>query len=159
MGRLLPIAVQQDYSIVLHIADQHGCADLHLGIGLGILHRKLQAVLFIFGGLQDCLGRHTYRAVRPFLALSLCSREDSVLPYGDIGIILIGKDTYSGAKAKSGGLRPIAAAFIGALYLVLHLLDAALGILGLPVLGGVYRGLLDELGGIAGLFLMLFFTF
>ena len=100
LGRLVPCAVNQDSSIVLHIADQYGCADLHLGgVSLGIFHCKMQAVPL--RGFHNGLCTNIDRTVRRFRTRRLCGRNNDILPNSDIGVVVVGKDAYAGAESKS----------------------------------------------------------
>ena len=160
LGSLCPIAVHQYRSVVLHIADQDRCADLHLGVGQRILHGKLQAVLCFSRSSHHGPGIHIDRTVHRLRTFHGGSVYDNVLPNGHIGVVCIGDDTYAGAKAKGRGLLCIVAACIGAFHLVLDVLDAsfaitARGVLRLAV-GGVHGRILEHLGGIDGFLFALF---
>ena len=129
MGRLVPITIQHNIGIVLHIANQYGSAYLYFGrVRLRILHREVKAVLFFRRGIQQSFSRHVDRTVRRRRTLRFCSRNNSVFPNGNIGVILVGKDAYAGTEAKSRGFRCIVAALIGAFYLILDILNAALAV-------------------------------
>ena len=91
-----------------------------------------------------------------------CSRNGNILRNSNLGVVLVGKDAYAGAEAKSRGFRFSAAtatstasapAAIGSFHSVLNLLDRARRILGLRILGigSIYRGIPHHLGGIDGL--------
>ena len=157
LGRVGPIGIHQYRSIVLHIADQHGCADFYLGgVGLGVLNRKMQAVLLRPGGCHQAFSRYVDRSVRCLLTLRICGCNDDVLPDGDIGVVFVGKDSYAGAEAKSGSFLFIIAAIIGAFQLVFDILDAAFaictcGVFGLFIIDGIHRSIFDCLCGIDGL--------
>ena len=100
LGSVRPFAVNQNNSVVLHIADQYGCADLHLGgVSLGIFHCKMQAVPL--RGFHNGLCTNIDRTVRRFRTRRLCGRNNDILPNSDIGVVVVGKDAYAGAEAKS----------------------------------------------------------
>ena len=100
LGRFSPITVHQDRSVVLHIADQNGCADFYLGgVGQRILYSKLQGVFLLSGGCHQGFSRYVDRTVRPILDRR--GGNDDVLPNGHIGVVCIGNDAYAGPEAKN----------------------------------------------------------
>ena len=157
MGKVSPVAVQQNVCVVLYVADENGGADFHLVVGQRVLHRKLGLVR---GGRDQRLGVDIDRAVRRCCIRWLCSCNDNILPNGDIGVVCIGNDAYAGAKAKCRGLRRIVAARIGAFHFVFDVLDAAFAVTACRVLclgvGRVHIGVFDCLGGVDGLFLAVY---
>ena len=156
MGRLVPFIIQQNFCIVLHIADHYGSTDLHLGrVRLGILHRKVQAVLFFSGSIHQGFSRHVDRAVRRLRVPRLRGRNNDILPESDISIICVGYNAYTGTKAKGRSIRCVVTALIGAFHLVLDVLNAVFSIFGLIAIG-IYRGIFDYLGGVFRLLLALF---
>ena len=187
-GSVGSVAVQHDCGVVLNIADQNGRADLYLGVGQRILNLKLQTAVLVFHGrrlasrgrrtasrggrIVYLKGRHNRfgadidRSIRchrtACCCRRFCSRNGNILRNSNLGVVLVGKDAYAGAEAKSRGFRFIAAtatstasapAAIGSFHSVLNLLDRARRILGLRILGigSIYRGIPHHLGGIDGL--------
>ena len=164
LGRLRPVvAVQEDGGVVLHIADENGRADFHVGVGLAVLHRKAEAVLLFGGGLHDGLGVHVDSAVGRLRLVYRRSRNGGVFPNRDIGVVCVGNNADGSAEAKGGILLVVVAAVVGAVHFVLDVLGAAFAVrarsvfglfvvLGIHILGGVF----DRIGWVDGLFLALF---